>query len=226
MKAPRTRSDPAKRSRGDGGRPGGPCGMRRGGTTRGLALGWALGLLVLPAPSVWAGSLWSDDSINLFSNHKAMHVGDIVTIIIVEDASASNQSQMKLTKENKADLDASGSGKLDFIPLLGGKMDYKKEQQGKGQMTLAGKMNARVTATVVEIRPNGNLVVEGSRQVVINDEADQITVAGVIRPEDIAADNTVLSTYLSEGQISYTGSGALKQSGRQGLIARFLDLLF
>jgi flagellar L-ring protein precursor FlgH len=173
-----------------------------------------------------ARSLWSDDSVNLFSNHKAMHVGDIVTIIIVEDASASNQSQMKLTKESNADLDASGSGSLDFIPLLGGKLDYTKEQQGKGQQTLAGKMNARVTATVIEIRPNGNLVVEGSRQVVINDETDQITVAGVIRPEDIAADNTVLSTYLSEGQISYTGTGALKQAGQQGLIARFLDLLF
>ncbi len=206
-----------------------PCRLRAAASLLLSAVGGMTAICVLMvflAGSARADSLWSEMSINLFSNHKAMHVGDILTVIIVEDASASNQTQVKLTKESKTDLAGQGSGKLDFIPLLGGKMTYKKEHQGKGQTTLSGKMNARLTVTVVEIRPNGNLVIEGSRKVRINEDVDEITVQGVIRPEDIAADNTVLSTYISEGQIGYAGSGPGKHAGRQGIILRFLDLIF
>lgn len=200
-------------------------GRRRSAVLGSAATGLGL-LLALAGEPAAAESLWNDYSINLFSNNKAMVVGDIVTVIIVEDASATNQTQMKLTKESKINLGGQGSGTLDFIPLFGGKLNYKKEQDGKGQTTLKGKMNARVTAEVVEILPNGNLIIEGSRTVQINEDVDEITVRGVIRPEDIAADNTVLSTYLSEAQISYTGSGPNKHSSRQGIIARILDLIF
>lgn len=183
-------------------------------------------LLLGLAATCEAESMWDDESVNLFSNHKARQVGDIVTVIIVEDASASSQSQTKLTKESKSDLTGTGSGQLDFIRLFGASMDYSKEHQGKGQTTQSGKMKARITAEIIEIRPNGNLVVEGSRLVKINEDVDEITLRGVIRPADIAADNTVLSTYLSEAQIAYTGSGPNKNTGRQGLIARILDLIF
>ncbi|MCK4412038.1 MAG: flagellar basal body L-ring protein FlgH [Candidatus Eisenbacteria sp.] len=188
-----------------------------------------LGVLLgcLPAAALEAeGSLWSEASVPLFGNRKATQVGDVVTVIIIEEASASNQTQLKLTKESKTDLSGRGSGKLDFIPLFGGQMDYKKEHQGKGQTSLSGKMSARVTAVVMEILPNGDFVIEGSRSVRINDDTDQITVRGVVRPEDIRADNTVLSTFLADAQISYTGSGPSKNTGKQGLIARLLDLLF
>ncbi len=198
-------------------------GARREGfqtAARALCLAAAL---VAPAG---ANSLWSDDSVHFFSNHKAMHVGDIVTVIIVEQSSASNKSELKLTKETSNKLEGSGTDKLDFIPLMSGGIDYQKEHQGKGETTLNGRMNARVTAEVKEIRPNGNLVIEGSRSVLINDDEDRISVRGVLRPEDIAADNTVLSTYLSEAQISYTGDGPNDNATRQGLITRILDLLF
>jgi flagellar L-ring protein FlgH len=173
-----------------------------------------------------ATSLWNVKSVNLFSNNKAMRIGDIVTVIVVEDASASSQSQTKLTKESEISANGTAAGALDFIPLFSGKVDYTKDQQGKGQTSLGGKMSARVTAEVVEIHPNGNLVIEGSRMVEINEDVDQITIRGVIRPQDIASDNTVLSTYMSDAQVSYTGSGPSKQAGRQGLIARLLDLVF
>ncbi len=173
-----------------------------------------------------AVSLWRDDTGRLFADRKALRVGDIVTVLVVEDAKASNQSQMKLTKDAKSDVSGQGSGFLDFIPLFGAKLGLKKEHQGKGQTTLSGKMTARVAAQVVEVRPNGNLVIEGSRTVKINDDEDRIAVRGVVRPEDIASDNTVLSTYLSEAQISYTGSGPGKHAAREGIIARILNFLF
>ncbi len=192
----------------------------------GLALGLMLGPVLGAAAPAAAASLWSDESVHFFSNHKAMHLGDIVTVIIVEEASASNKSELKLNKQTSNKLDASGTGSLDFIPLLSGGVDYAKDHQGKGETTLNGRMRARVTAEVIEIRPNGNLVIEGSRTVLINDDEDQITVRGVLRPEDIAADNTVLSTYLSEAQIAYTGNGPNDNATRQGIITRILDLIF
>jgi flagellar L-ring protein FlgH len=201
----------------------GPAGAARAaGWVAALALGLGAGF---GAPA-GAASLWSDESVHFFSNHKAMHVGDIVTVIVVEEASASNKSELKLNKKTSNKLDASGTGALDFVPLMSGALDYQKDHQGKGETTLNGRMNARVTAEVVEIRPNGNLVIEGSRAVLINDDEDQITVRGVLRPEDIAADNTVLSTYLSEAQIAYTGSGPNDNAAKQGIITRILDLIF
>jgi flagellar L-ring protein precursor FlgH len=183
--------------------------------------------LSLPdAPDANEGSLWGDRPELLFTQRKAKKIGDLVTVIVVEDASASNQSQMKVSKENATDLSGEGSGKLDFIPLFGGKMSYKKEHQGKGQTTLSGQMSARVTAEVKEVYPDGNYLIEGSRSVKINDDLDRITLRGVVRPEDIDADNTVLSTYLAQAQIAYVGSGPGKNAGRQGLISRILDLLF
>ncbi|MFH1144589.1 MAG: flagellar basal body L-ring protein FlgH [Candidatus Eisenbacteria bacterium] len=172
------------------------------------------------------GSLWGEDARPLFRHRKAVEIGDVVTVIIIEDASATNQSQLKTSKEDEVDLEGSGVGKLDFIPLFGAEFDYKKEHQGRGQTSLSGQMSARVTATVVDVLPDGNLVVEGSRTVKINEDTDQITLRGVVRPEDIRADNTVLSTYLAEAQISYSGSGPGKNPSRQGLIAKIFDLLF
>jgi flagellar L-ring protein FlgH len=172
------------------------------------------------------GSLWRDSSALLFAQRKATQIGDLVTVVIVEDASASNKSQLQLTKENKTDLSGEGSGKLSFLPIFGGTLDYKKDQQGKGQTTLSGQMSARVTAEVIEILPDGNYLIEGSRSVKINDDLDRITVRGVVRPEDIRADNSVLSTYLAQAQIAYVGSGPGKNAARQGLISRILDLLF
>ncbi len=221
------------RGPGNSGRRGRLIGMRavsmRTVGMRALNMG-VVGLMLLAGMGLCrcaaATSLWVEEAESFFANRKAMHIGDIVTVIIVEDASASNKSEMKLSKETSNQLDGKGAGKLDFIPLMSGGIDYQKEHQGKGETKLNGRMNARVTAEVIEVRPNGNLVVEGSRIVQINEDEDRILVRGVIRPDDIAADNTVLSTYLSEAQISYTGSGPNKNAARQGLVARLLDLLF
>jgi flagellar L-ring protein precursor FlgH len=192
----------------------------------GLAIGPVGPLNPTAAAAGGNGSLWAEESGLLFANRKAMTVGDVVTVIVVEEASASNQSQLKVTKETSTDLGGKGSGKLDFIPFFSGGIDYKKEHQGKGQTSLSGRMTARVTATILEILPSGNYLIEGSRSVKINDDLDRITVRGIARPEDIQADNTILSTFLAEAQIAYVGSGPNKNAGKQGLISRILDLLF
>ncbi len=192
------------------------------------AFKWVLGgLAVLPAlAAAEGGSLWSERSVALFADRKAMGVGDVVTVVIVESSSASNESQLQLTKKTSSTVDGKGSGALDFIPLFGGEIDTRKEHQGRGETTLSGRMTARVTAQITAVLPNGNLVIEGSRTVKINDDVDQISVRGVVRPEDVRADNTVLSTHLSEAQISYVGSGPGKHAARPGILTRILDLIF
>ncbi len=204
--------------------------IRFGSCAVALAVAITTGAAAQPTTAVVAaqsdGSLWRDTSALFFAQRKASQIGDLVTVIIVEDASATNKSQLQVSKVNKTDLSGEGSGKLSFLPIFGGTLDYNKNQQGKGQTTLSGQMTARVTAEVIEILPDGNYMIEGSRSVKINDDLDRITVRGVVRPEDIRADNSVLSTYLAQAQIAYVGSGPGKNAARQGLISRILDLLF
>lgn len=198
------------------------CGVLLGAAGQGIEASAGSG----PEGAGSEGSLWSEQGTLFFQQRKAMQIGDLVTVIIVEESSARNASEMKVSKESGAELGGQGSGKLDFIPLFGGQYDYKKEHQGKGETSLSGQMSARVTAEVREVLPDGNYVIEGSRSVKINDDLDRITVRGVVRPEDITAGNTVLSTYLAQAQIAYVGSGPGKNAARQGIIARILDLLF
>jgi flagellar L-ring protein precursor FlgH len=87
-------------------------------------------------------------------------------------------------------------------------------------------MQAIVSARIIEVLANGTLRIEGSKQVVINDETEVLTVSGLLRPEDIAADNTVRSGRLAEAKVTYSGRGATGNAAKPGLISRFMDWLF
>ena len=102
----------------------------------------------------------------------------------------------------------------------------KDQLTGTGQTSLSGQLSTKITAKVIEIRPNGHLVIEGSRLISVNGDDDRITLHGVARPEDIQADNTILSTYLAEAQISYNGKGPAKDAAHRGFLLRVLSWLF
>ena len=87
-------------------------------------------------------------------------------------------------------------------------------------------MTAVVSARVMEVLPNGTLRIEGSKQVVINDETEVLSVSGLVRPEDIAADNSVPSGRVADAKISYSGRGTDANAQQPGYVARFLDWLF
>ncbi len=172
------------------------------------------------------GSLWSPQiPSNLFRDLKARNVGDIVTINVVESATASKNATTK-TSRNSA-LAAGWSGVLakltgDWVGTEQ-KVNFENDFDGKGETTRSSQLNTFITAQVIQVLPSGNLVIEGSRQVQVNNENQFIHVQGVIRPEDISSGNIILSTYIAEARIELAGQGAVSDKQRPGWLARILD---
>lgn len=173
------------------------------------------------------GSLWNEREGFRYTNRKAMQIGDLITVVVVESSSGSNRSSLSTSKEHKVNVDGGpGVGPLDFIPLFGVDANAKNELEGSGQVSVAGQLTTTITVEVREIRPNGYLVVEGSRLIDLNGEQEQVTLYGVARPEDIRSDNTVLSTKIAEMRINYSGKGAGKSASRPGILGRILGWIF
>lgn len=172
------------------------------------------------------GSLWSPKkSTNLFSDLKARNVGDIVTINVVESATASKNATTKTGRTSG--LEASWSGVLSKIvgDWVGNeqKVAFTNDFDGKGETTRSSQLAAYITAQVIQVLPNGYLVIQGHRQVRVNNENQIINVQGVIRTEDINANNIVLSTYIADAQIELIGEGVINDKQRPGWLARILD---
>lgn len=188
--------------------------------------GCILSLIVLAGSLITAHSLaeslWRDR--NLFSDRKARGIGDIVTIVISETAAATHTNSTERGKEAKAEGGPKGGltkNLLDFIPFFGaeGKTEYK----GEGKTTRSGTLRAKMTAQIVNLLPNGNLAIEGKRSIKVNGEEEEIVVTGIVRPDDIKADNTIQSSFIADAQIRYKGGLSFSDRERPGLIARILN---
>ncbi len=182
--------------------------------------------LIAASALVLAGAA-AHGSGSLFSDQRAFQINDIITIRVTESASA---DQSSITASNKSASFATsggpGTGPLSAIPLFGVSGSADNSFDGEGSTSRSGKLTANITARVREVTPNGNLVIQGSRVVIINQAEEVMEIEGIVRPKDISADNSVLSTYLADARISYRGTGALDTSSRQGLISRFLGWIF
>jgi len=181
------------------------------------------------AHEIEAESLWAKgNKESLFSDHKAKKVGDLITVLVVESATAMQKSSTKKSKDTELSggPTAVKKGKknfLDFIPYFGakGKSNYK----GVADTQRSGILKANITAQVIKILPNGNLAIEGSKELLINNEKQLLTISGIIRPEDIEADNSILSTYILDASIKYKGTTNLSDKEKQGIITRFFTKL-
>ena len=172
---------------------------------------------------VAVGSLWpSDDHVFFYGDKKALRVGDIITVRIVESAQASNTADTDLSRGSsiKAGL-STFFGKKKFLNLF--KLDEDllassaaNSHQGSGSTTRSGQLTATMTAVVREVLSNGNLVVQGTREVLVNHEQQFITLTGIVRPLDVDRDNVVLSTFLADASITIGGLGVVADKQRSG----------
>jgi len=159
---------------------------------------------------------------SLFADHSALDVGDIVTVLIVESSTASKAT---LTKTNSSTQnDATSLGRLDFLDMWG--LDVSNESVGEGSTARRGDLQARITVQIRTVTENGLLQVEGTRSVLVNGEEEKITLRGTLRPEDIQPDNTVLSTFLADASIEYSGEGVLASAESPGIVTRIFNWLF
>ena len=177
-------------------------------------------------PAREEGSLWpAKDLYGMFSDLRARNVGDIVTINIVESASASKNATTKTAKTTA--LDASWSGVLANLSgeLVGSsqKAAFGNSFDGQGATTRNSTLNAYISAQVIQVLPSGNLAIMGSRQVQVNNENQIINIQGVIRPVDIDSTNQVLSTAIAEAKIELNGQGVISDKQRVGWLTKILD---
>jgi flagellar L-ring protein FlgH len=187
----------------------------------------------LPAPvstPIGPNSLWRTGARSFFGDQRASAIGDILTvnIEITDSAQVNNSTQRSRTAREEAGiqsllgLDANivkalpGSPSLD--PAIG--FDSSSNSQGSGTVNRAETVNLTVAAVIVDRLPNGNLVIGGSQEVRVNNEIRELLVSGVIRPEDIAADNTIEHSKIAEARISYGGRGDISQVQRNRYGAR------
>jgi flagellar L-ring protein precursor FlgH len=161
---------------------------------------------------------------SLFADNKARRVGDTLTIIIDETASASSQAATKTSKNENLNYGPGFGPILHLIKNFG--ISGGISSDGSGSTNRSDKLAARIALTVKEVLPNGDLRVEGKRHVGINAETQEITLSGTVRPQDIAYDNTVSSSLVADAQIKYNGKGPVGDKQHDGIISRIFKFLF
>jgi flagellar L-ring protein precursor FlgH len=183
-------------------------------------------MLLLPfALKVKGGDFGQSQS--LFTDIKANNVGDVLTVIISEQSRGSNQIQTKIEKSSSHDVRGGpGLGTLNFLPLFGIEGETESSHDGKGQNIRNRSLKARMSVTVVAIKENGDLIVEGTRTVTISDDKETIHLSGVVRQRDVTPGNTIESYLIADAEISYTGKGAASAGSRPGFITRLFNWLF
>lgn len=183
-------------------------------------------LLLLPFGLTVRGQDFGQSK-SLYADIKAHAVGDVLTVLIVEQNRASNQVETKTEKKTQiSTAGGPGIGSLDFIPMFGGKADNSNKFDGKGENLRAGSIRAKMSVTVVDVRDNGDLVIEGHRVIGINGDEESIYVSGVVRSKDITPDNTIESYLIADAEVSYTGKGNASTGSRPGFFTRLINWIF
>lgn len=185
----------------------------------------------VPAPH--EGSLFAGENRRslLFVDRKARHINDVITIRIVESARASGEAA------TATDRDSSILGRLDAVfgledtlverginPAAVVKGGLQNTFDGSGSTTRRNSLNASITAIVRDVFPNGNLYIEGKKDVIINNERQYIMISGIVRPEDIAPGNSITSDLIADARIEYSGKGVLADKQRPGWLGRVIDI--
>jgi len=177
-----------------------------------------------------SGSLWASGGAGFLSDSKAARVGDLVTVIISENAKATRSLASKQSKSSDRKTGLSGNinftgnqrtSSLNSTGDIG--MSNSKTFDGSGSTNNSDTLTANVTSVVVHVYPNGNMRVLGKRLLNVNHEPQEITFSGVIRPTDIAADNTIPSSKVAQVRIDYGSTGALATVTHEGWLSQTLD---
>lgn len=175
---------------------------------------------------IWTGgfaqSLYEPTSYQpLATDARANAVGDALTVLIYESATATSRANTSADRSSTIDLRAT-----DLDETVGAAFSSNNEFEGGGVERRSGEVIARVSVTIREVLDNGDFRVEGAQHISLNNESQSISVVGRLRREDIFADNTVLSSRLSDAKIEFKGRGLLSSREKPGLLIRFFQWLF
>ncbi|MBU2548530.1 MAG: flagellar basal body L-ring protein FlgH [Proteobacteria bacterium] len=182
------------------------------------------------------GSIFSSQSKpNFFTDLRATEVGDIITINVVESSKASKEASTTLSRNNSVTGSINGllgyeteipTNRAGYDLSTGLGASYKSGFKGAGKTSRNESMTAQISARVLQVLPNGNLLIRGSREIEVNYEKQYIIIQGVIRPEDVEPDNTILSSYIADARIEYTGKGDVSGKQRPGWLSRLIEYIW
>jgi flagellar L-ring protein precursor FlgH len=197
------------------------------------SLPYAKGLMEPPRPE--EGSLWTEAvEASLYTELRARRVGDLVTVRIVEDPEA------QLNADTKTSRSSSINAKLEFLGYMQAlaaanprlnpddliNASLQSQHDGKGSSNRDGHVKAYVSAVVERVFPNGNMFIRGKREIRVNNEKQYIILSGVVRPEDINANNEIASTYVADAEIVYAGVGPVADKQKPGWLGRIVDYVW
>jgi flagellar L-ring protein precursor FlgH len=175
-------------------------------------------------PPPTRGSLYqASHSKALFGDRKAYRVGDVITVHLEEQTRSSKSASSDMTRNTNVNVVNPNIGGRDSPLNLGLNVNSDRSFSGDSSADQSNSLLGSLTVTVHDVYPNGNLLVRGEKWLTLNHGAEYVRVSGIVRPEDIRPDNSVISTQMADARLTYSGTGDLANANRQGWLARFFN---
>jgi len=174
------------------------------------------------------GSLYQSGAMDLFNDIKARRIGDIITVKLQEKMDAKKKAASAAKKTNADSYGAPSllggtvglaAGGVNFLGATS--FDSTNDFKGQGDASQSNSLTGDISVTVVEVIPNGNLVVRGEKWVTINQGEEVIRFGGIVRPADIAPDNSITSGKVADARIIYSGDGLVNDATQKGWLSKF-----
>lgn len=192
----------------------------------------------IPEPQIQRldGAIYAQNMpVRMLGDFRARNIGDIVTVNVVETSSASKKATTKTSRSSSVAAGVSSlfgfqkaiedkNSRFSADSMIEG--STKNDFDGSGATTRDSTVTASISCRVVSVMPNGNLSIYGSREIRVNNEKQFMVLTGIVRPEDIAADNTIPSSYIADAHIIYNGRGVIAEKQSPGWLARILDYVW
>lgn len=174
------------------------------------------------------GSIYKEGfDVSLFEDRRARRVGDIITIVLSEQTNASKTASTSTAKDSSVDFGPvtlfGKSPTRDGLNVLENSLDAGRDFNGEGDSTQSNSLTGNIAVTIVEVLPNGNLMIRGEKLLTLNQGSERIQLSGIIRSADVSTENTVLSTQVADAKIKYAGEGVLADANNPGWLTRFFN---
>ena len=189
-----------------------------------------------------ASSLWNNDSVSRIMKKQDFKVGETVTVLIEESLNAVQSGSTRSVSGTNVGLNVNNRMSQSFSPLAAGRTgtSYSADDElrqnlaisgqgsytGTGQTTRESSIRTTITATIIDVQPNGNIFIMGQRQIKVNNESEVLEVSGVVSVDKISDNNTILSTQLANAKITIKGAGVVSSPQSPGVITKMFDWLF
>lgn len=174
-------------------------------------------------PPASNGSLYQQNySMTLYGDRKAYRVGDVITVLLTETTSSKKSTNASLSKSNDvtiANPTVFGQQPVDLATSIQNDTSFA----GKGATGQSNSLEGSITVTVHQIYPNGLMLVKGEKWLNLTNGSEVIRVSGLLRPDDVSPENTAMSTKLADARLTYSGTGDLADTTRQGWLTRFFN---